>query len=104
LFWLIDFRGSDFARIQCINFDHASRFLVVSSDKETVHVFKIGGMKTALVKFGVKSDKASQCVFLEEEGGRKRVLAVYGDGGAYVVSFEADGRGGSKKEVFKILK
>jgi WD40 repeat protein len=97
-------RGSDFANIHSINFDQTSRFVVVSSDKETVHVFKIGIKRTALVKFSVNSDKSSQCVFLENEGGRKRVLAVYGDGGAYVVSFEDDEVGGSKKDMFKILK
>jgi WD40 repeat protein len=98
-------RGSDFARIQCINFDVSSKILVVSSDKETVHVFKVGGSRTAIVKFRhVKSGQSSECVFLEASGGRRRVLVVYGDGGAYIVGFEEGGDGSVKKEVYKILK
>ena len=34
-------RGSDSATIHCINFSSDSQFLVVSSDKGTVHVFAL---------------------------------------------------------------
>ena len=100
-------RGSDMAHILCINFSLDSRYLCVSSDKGTVHIFSVDDSNLnkksklapviqrgsyinslwALANFTLPTESPCQCCF----SGPQSVTAVCLDGTCYRYIFTTDG-------------
>ena len=100
-------RGSDMAQILCINFSLDSRYLCVSSDKGTVHIFSVDDLRLnkksklapviqrgsyinslwALANFTLPTESPCQCCF----SGPQSVTAICLDGACYRYLFTTDG-------------
>ena len=100
-------RGSDMARIFCINFSLDSKCLCVSSDKGTVHIFSVDDLRLnkksklapviqrgsyinslwALAHFTLPTESPCQCCF----SGTHSVTAICLDGSCYRYRFTIDG-------------
>ncbi|XP_054163211.1 WD repeat domain phosphoinositide-interacting protein 4-like [Oppia nitens] len=100
-------RGADPALLYCIAFSHDSDFLVVSSDKGTVHIFALRDThlnrrstfssmgfahqyvdsQWALAKFTIAAECACICAF----GQNNSVYAICVDGSFHKYNFSADG-------------
>lgn len=99
-------RGSDQARINCINFNRDSSYICVTSDKETVHVFalylnrrsaytkagKVGSLQQytdsqrSFCKFPIPADSKAKCFF----GQNQTVTVVCKDGSFHKYTCKAE--------------
>ncbi|KAG8193831.1 hypothetical protein JTE90_029565 [Oedothorax gibbosus] len=101
-------RGVDYAMVYCINFSHDSEFLVISSDKGTVHIFALKDAHLnkrfalpgtlfgltplySMAQFTIPAECKCQCAFVKKTISVNSVVAICEDGTLYKKAFTSKG-------------